>query len=341
MDFSAIFQLRNKRFWWMDVIFYFVMSLLIATVLCYLIFLVKNAVQRNDIKNEEVKLENVGTEDQKVQETEVLKYQQKVSNFTTLFENHQFASNVFAFMQTETMPNIWFRQFILDKKGAVVQLSGESDDLDALSRQVAVFEKNDYVKNVSAINTSLGTGTREQFNFSLSLDPKIFNFISDLASVLQTAPETNQALAIQPAVATKESEKLITSFHLLLTPEVIGTIDQTNFTIRLDVPAGTDVTNLTPAFVISPDASVMPVSGAAQDFTNPVFYTVTAQDGSLQAYQVTVNVLPQEVVQTEQNNSKNGILTLIVSLMVLVVVVAVGLIIFIAWKKKQPKQNII
>ena len=42
MDFSVIFQLRTKKFWWMDVIFYFVISALVATVLCYLIFLIKD-----------------------------------------------------------------------------------------------------------------------------------------------------------------------------------------------------------------------------------------------------------------------------------------------------------
>ena len=52
MDFSVIFQLRTKKFWWMDVIFYFVISLLIATLFCYVIFLTKNNFQREDIKKE-------------------------------------------------------------------------------------------------------------------------------------------------------------------------------------------------------------------------------------------------------------------------------------------------
>ena len=57
MDFSTIFQIRTKRFWWMDVIFYFVISLLIATVLCYVIFMTKNNMQREDIKKETRALE--------------------------------------------------------------------------------------------------------------------------------------------------------------------------------------------------------------------------------------------------------------------------------------------
>ena len=49
----------------MDVIFYFAISLLIATVFLYIIFIVKNGIQRKDIKEQEVKLETVGTEQDK------------------------------------------------------------------------------------------------------------------------------------------------------------------------------------------------------------------------------------------------------------------------------------
>ena len=79
----------------------------------------------------------------------------------------------------------------------------------------------------------------------------------------------------------------------MLIPEVVGTIDETNYTVTLIVPYGTDVKNLTPAIVISPNATVSPASNAPQNFTSPVTYMVTAQDGSMQNYKVTVNVLPK------------------------------------------------
>jgi hypothetical protein len=44
------------------------------------------------------------------------------------------------------------------------------------------------------------------------------------------------------------------------------------------VPEGTDVTSLAPAFNLSFGASSLPASGSAQDFTNPVLYTVTGQN---------------------------------------------------------------
>ena len=111
MDFSVIFQLRTKKFWWMDVIFYFVISLLVATILCYLIFLTKNILQKEDIKTE-TKLQTVGTET-KNKKKDVITYRKKIADFSRLFKNHEFASNVFAFMQRQTMPNIWFKQFPL------------------------------------------------------------------------------------------------------------------------------------------------------------------------------------------------------------------------------------
>lgn len=55
------------------------------------------------------------------------------------------------------------------------------------------------------------------------------------------------------------------------------------------MPNSTDRTSLAPEIVIT-GASISPASGTAQDFTNPVTYTVTAEDGTTQAYTVYVDV---------------------------------------------------
>ena len=94
----------------------------------------------------------------------------------------------------------------------------------------------------------------------------------------------------QPSSATTQSsEKSISSFAFSgLTPEVDGIVDNTGYTVNLTVPSGTDLTTLTPTIVVSDNATISPASDVAQDFTNPVTYTVTAQDGSTQNYTVTV-----------------------------------------------------
>ncbi|MEO9872794.1 T9SS type A sorting domain-containing protein [Ekhidna sp.] len=67
-----------------------------------------------------------------------------------------------------------------------------------------------------------------------------------------------------------------------------ASIDEQNRIITVKVPAGTDVTELTPDITISELASI-DLDGA-QDFTNSVIYTVTSEFGNTQAWIVTVDV---------------------------------------------------
>ncbi len=341
MDFSVIFQLRTKKFWWMDVIFYFVISLLVATVLCYLIFLVKNNFQREDIKKENAALQTVGTDQQKEYEKDVINYKNKINDFTELFKNHEFASNIFAFTQTQTMSNIWFKQFSLDKKNNGVQLSGESEDMDSFSRQVATFENEDnkkYVKSIGTLNSSLGGSAKVEFNMNLVLDKNIFSYLSSIPPISETTSPTEQPLQpaneqeTPPPEGTGSSEKLITSFHLLLNPEVIGLVDQTNYTVTLNVPYGTDVKNITPSIVITPGATISPGYDVPQDFTNPVAYAVTAQDGTVQNYQVKLNVA---VPPASKKSNQFGFIALIVIILIVVIIAAIFLFI---WKRRQGKK---
>jgi hypothetical protein len=89
------------------------------------------------------------------------------------------------------------------------------------------------------------------------------------------------------AACGKESGKQITAFSFA-NPSAVGVINESAKTIAVAVPSGTDVTALVPAITVSEKAKVSPASGVAQDFTNPVTYTVTAEDGSTAAYTVRV-----------------------------------------------------
>ncbi len=88
----------------------------------------------------------------------------------------------------------------------------------------------------------------------------------------------------------KSAEKFITAFDFQ-NPVATGIIDQENFVITLTVSNETNLKNLIPNIIISNKASVSPNSGVAQDFTNPVVYTVKAEDGSEQKYTAKVNTV--------------------------------------------------
>lgn len=74
---------------------------------------------------------------------------------------------------------------------------------------------------------------------------------------------------------------------------VAGTIDQVNGTISLGLPAGTSTT-FAPAIRVSDFATVTPASGEARDFSKPVKYKVTAQNGSTTTYTVTVTASQEQ-----------------------------------------------
>ncbi len=68
-----------------------------------------------------------------------------------------------------------------------------------------------------------------------------------------------------------------------------------DFNINILLPYGTELNPLIPVFTFK-GFSVSPGSGVAQDFTKPVKYTVTADDGSTAVYTVTVGWGPPPLV---------------------------------------------
>ena len=96
--------------------------------------------------------------------------------------------------------------------------------------------------------------------------------------------------------AASGANSILTFGFLALDPDVIGTINQTNHTISLTVPFGTDVTNLVATFTSS-DLSTVWIGGVQQtsattanNFTAPVVYKCKAEDNSEELYTVTVTV---------------------------------------------------
>lgn len=73
-----------------------------------------------------------------------------------------------------------------------------------------------------------------------------------------------------------------------LSVDVDGLIAGVGKTVDLTVPSGTDVNALVPTISII-GSSISPDNNATTDYTNPVIYTVTAEDATTQEYTVTVS----------------------------------------------------
>ncbi len=118
------------------------------------------------------------------------------------------------------------------------------------------------------------------------------------------------------------TEALITAFHI---DGQVGetVIDDNDGTIAVLMPYGTVLTGLAPTIELSDNATVQPASGVEQNFSSPVSYTVTAEDGhTTKEYFVTVThaanteafitkfIIAGQVGETEVNDN-NGSITIL------------------------------
>lgn len=73
-------------------------------------------------------------------------------------------------------------------------------------------------------------------------------------------------------------------------PEYNKNTEIDGLNIKLTVAYGVDITQVKPIITISPKSTVSPASGAEVDLSNPVTYTVTAENGEKKEFIVTANV---------------------------------------------------
>ena len=111
----------------------------------------------------------------------------------------------------------------------------------------------------------------------------------------KSATSDPAALTVQAVSTSKE----ITSFTL---PGQIGDTEIDGTSISITMPYDADLTSLTPT-ITHTGVSISPASGTAQNFSNPVTYTVTAEDSSTQAYTVTVTKENEKLISIEQINT--------------------------------------
>ncbi len=142
-----------------------------------------------------------------------------------------------------------------------------------------------YGTNVTALVPTI-THTGASINPSSGV---AHNFTGPAAYTVTAADSSTQTYTVTVTAALNPAKE-ITAFNFA-SPAATGSINETNHTVAVTVANETNVTALVPT-ISHTGASINPASGAANDFTGPVTYTVTAADSSTQSYTVTVSKLP-------------------------------------------------
>lgn len=123
-------------------------------------------------------------------------------------------------------------------------------------------------------------------------------FIMSLAWLY--ACQSPQGLTTPPTILT---------FEMGGVKAVSSSIDQQQKIITIELPYQTSLTNLTPEIKVSDGASIVPKSGAPQNFTQKVYYTLTSADGVKAIYTVEVKTSAQPnpvLVSVEKDTVEAG-----------------------------------
>lgn len=127
------------------------------------------------------------------------------------------------------------------------------------------------------------------------------NFSSPVTYTVTKPDNSTTTWTVSVRLASMTPGKQFTHFKIV-NPAVTGVIDSVAKTITVNVPAGTAVTSLTTDISVAAGHTISPASGVAQNFTNPVTYTVTKPDNTTTTWTVTVvtpNILvTQDITQS-------------------------------------------
>ena len=150
------------------------------------------------------------------------------------------------------------------------------------------------LKTLKAIFTFSTGATVKIGSITQASGTTVNNFTGPVIYTVVAANGMTKNYIVNVTIA-KNTEKQITSFSFdSLNPIVNATISGTIITAT--VPFRTDITKLVASFTISEKATVnvgqtqQVSSQTVNDFTNPVFYSVTAEDGSTIIYSVIVSI---------------------------------------------------
>lgn len=175
MDINSIKQFTTKKSIFTESLFYISLSLIVASFLCYFIFSFRISSQKNFIEELDFEMSQIGSLEQKQREEKVFSYQKKIDDYSQIINNHKISSSVFGFIEKQTIQSVWFSKISLSEKENSINLSGEAENIEVLSRQIFIFENSEFVKKISILNSSLDDSGIVSFNLNLNLDPKIFD----------------------------------------------------------------------------------------------------------------------------------------------------------------------
>lgn len=161
--------------------------LLLAFAGTYLYFYITNKgiLERVDkIKEDAKELDSAIKE----KEDEILIFQKRISDFSTLILDHKDVSAMFSFIDENTIPTVWFNSFSYDReeKGLFV-VEGRAGSFFLIEQQIVVFRNQDLVEDARLRTVAIDAEEGFiEFSLDVFLGPEAFAFKEEIEPILET-----------------------------------------------------------------------------------------------------------------------------------------------------------
>lgn len=182
---------------------------------------------------------------------------------------------------------------------AITAFTFAAADNDALSEDVKAAIDEDkktitaevpFSTDVTALEPTIAVSEKA----TVSPENKVAKDFTETVEYTVTAEDGSEAkYAVTVAVAKSDAKQIMTFSFLAkdnesLSEDIEGEVDESNLTVKVEVPFGTKTSELVPTIVTSLGSTVSPDNGAVKDFSEVIEYTVTAEDASTTKYTITV-----------------------------------------------------
>lgn len=157
-----------------NILFYFSLILLLAVAASYFVLNNSQKKAEKDIQLLDQELAAAAASPEAALEKEVLDYQKKINDFSSLLALHQYSSQIFPFIESITHPKVAFSDFSLEINKGSITLSGITDSFLTLDQQLTILKNEKLVKEVNLSDIAFEKDGRISFNFGLILDSQIF-----------------------------------------------------------------------------------------------------------------------------------------------------------------------
>ena len=164
----------SKTSLWLSILFYFSILLLIGAVAANFALDYFQKKSEKDLKNYEGLIEMAWTDEKKALESEVIGYQKKINDFSTLLELHKLNSNLFPLLEKNTHPQVLFSTIEFNSTENTVALSCQTESFQTLGEQILILKEEKLIKNVNLVGVNIGKEGKIIFGLSLSLNPQLF-----------------------------------------------------------------------------------------------------------------------------------------------------------------------